>query len=246
MERPISSVPTQKQSLADGPNPENKTLTKFTLFPKLCSELQLKIWAHAYADLEERLLSIEPPLVQVPPLLQTCLDSRNLGLRIYHRKEHVAKPGVPSFISIINFKKDILNLNVRGPYPKPDGEVEMFYIRKKSPGHRSRMFSSKDSLLRYTVVTYPELCSQFKYITLRTLYLEYLNRRGWSKNIRGIFKKNFPLLETIGTVVSAVEAPESVQMRCSWWMREDLWLQLPKMGDGDYEGLRELFRPMSL
>ncbi|XMA15401.1 hypothetical protein WAI453_008192 [Rhynchosporium graminicola] len=66
--------------------------SNFTLFPKLCPELRIKIWAYAE--------------------------------RIFDRREHKARAGVPAFISFINFEKDNINLTACERYTPHNDSVE--------------------------------------------------------------------------------------------------------------------------
>ena len=104
-------------------------LENFTLFPKLASEIRLKIWAHAYANLKGRKMSIMPHIVKVPSLLQVCYDSRKIGLSIYIRQKHESVDYMVSFVTIIDFEKDTIDLTARRKLinPRPSSLGNVFF-----------------------------------------------------------------------------------------------------------------------
>ncbi|KAH6724221.1 hypothetical protein BKA61DRAFT_25790 [Leptodontidium sp. MPI-SDFR-AT-0119] len=196
-DRPSSTSTTSTTASSNGPT----SLTSFTLFTKLFPELQLKIWAHAYANLKPRNLTIEPPLVKVPALLQTCFDSRKIGLEIYTRQEHAARPGIPAFISIIDFEKDSLNLTQRGEFenPQPENQKHNRYVYNESLNYI--IINYDDNLLMYALHHYPELCKRIKRVAIRSCYISWLGKLEMytdKLSIEGFFKKHFPTLERLG------------------------------------------------
>ncbi|KAL2075567.1 hypothetical protein VTL71DRAFT_510 [Oculimacula yallundae] len=180
-------------------------LTEFTLFPKLCAELRLKIWGHAYADLKGCKLSIIPPLAETPSLLRACLDSRKVGLSIYKRQEHNATPSVPAFVSIIDFEKDIIDMTYRGVFENPQTEEgdESEFLYKPIGTTRICELEFRNNLLLYVIYHYPQLCKQIKRLMLRSCYMSGPSEEtgDWFP-VCEIFDEYFPVIENVGTVSS--------------------------------------------
>ncbi|KAK0125452.1 hypothetical protein ONS95_000534 [Cadophora gregata] len=205
--------------LSDGsPSSDSlSVLTMFTLFPKLAPELRLKIWAQAYADLKGRRMAILPPLVKVPSLLQVCYESRKMGLGIYTRQKHESINYMPSFVTIIDFEKDTIDLSARGKFinPNPSASCTDTYLYKARAATYPLRW--KNNLLMYTIYHYPELCKYVKRLTLRSCYLSWLSRFGLCNilnpelSVEEFFKTHFPALETVAMISSGVaENPEGL------------------------------------
>ncbi|KAH7342705.1 hypothetical protein BKA65DRAFT_478577 [Rhexocercosporidium sp. MPI-PUGE-AT-0058] len=220
---------------------ENTTrLTTFHLFPKLFPEIRLRIWAQAYANLRPRHIAIEPPLIKVPALLQTCFDSRKIGLGIYTRQEHAARADIPAFVSVIDFEKDCMDLTARGEFDNPQPEVaESNHYMYTNDRTTYFQIYYDDNLLIYTIHHYPELCGRFKRVSIRSCYMAWLGKlagRTEKLSIVTFFKKNFPALERVGVVSSGVgENPDWVDR----WEEDEDWSAEEQWRDSVFYGCLE-------
>ncbi|CZS95588.1 uncharacterized protein RAG0_05188 [Rhynchosporium agropyri] len=202
----LADIPLSSSSplLSQAQNLARKPLTEFTLFSKLCSELQIKVWAHNYTGLEGRKLNIVPPLAEVPPLLQACFDSRKLGLGIYKRQEHAATPSVPSFVSMIDFQKDTLQLTARGVYENPQrdsGCSHLYFYESNSSSPPIQILDFLNNLLIYATHHYPDLCKHVQRMALRTCYLDIdLGIPSEWSPIADFLKETFPILKSVGII----------------------------------------------
>ncbi|KAF8854666.1 hypothetical protein BDZ45DRAFT_28966 [Acephala macrosclerotiorum] len=133
----------------------------FTLFKKLPFELQIKIWNHAIADIDPRIVTLAPKSGEVPALLNTCHASRkelrraftvliDLGLQYGQRT---------GFEALVNYETDTVFLK------------EMKYCREYG-----------NNPLSYAMQFYPSFLAPVKKLAIKLQRFEYVDfHRSWVK-----------------------------------------------------------------
>jgi hypothetical protein len=90
-------------------------LSEFTLFPKLLTELHLRVW---HLSIFQRLVSFIPGGGKPPGILSACRESRNETRKTYRFCLHFLSPEtkygcghIPEFGVFINYNVDIIHIS---------------------------------------------------------------------------------------------------------------------------------------